>query len=136
MFGKLEIEAEKPSLYSPLALAYMGDCVYEMYVRHHLIAQGNLSAHKLHKAAMKYVCAEAQSAFVEVLEPLFSEEEETVYKRGRNAKSPTVPKHAKVTDYKRATGLETLLGFLYLEGRQERIDEIMTILFKKINERI
>ena len=136
MFGKLEKETEKPALYSPLALAYMGDCVYEMYVRHHLLAQGNFSSNKLHQAAMKYVCAEAQSAFMEELEPLLSEEEEAVYKRGRNAKSPTVPKHAELIDYKRATGLEALLGFLYLEGREERINEIMTILFSKINERI
>ncbi len=129
MLGQLEKPTEIPSMYSPLTLAYMGDCVYELYVRAHLLAKGNLSSNKLHRAAMHYVSAQAQSEFMEILEPLLTEEEEAVYKRGRNAKSSTVPKHAQLIDYKRATGLEALIGFLYLSGRNERIDEIMNLLF-------
>ena len=136
MLGLLENPSEKPSMYSPLTLAYMGDCVYEMYVRAHLLAKGNLSSNKLHRLATHYVSAEAQSAFMAVLEPTLTQEEEAVYKRGRNAKSSTVPKHAVLIDYKRATGLETLIGFLYLSGRQERIDEIMTLLFNQNTEEI
>ena len=131
MFGMLETPSEKPSMYSPLTLAYMGDSVYEVYVRAHLLAGGNLPTNRLHRESIKYVSAEAQSAFMEIIEPLLTEEEEAIYKRGRNAKSYTVPKHAQVIDYKRATGLETLIGYLYLSGRSERIDELMQVLFKQ-----
>jgi ribonuclease-3 family protein len=128
MLGQLTPPAEKPSMYSPLTLAYLGDGVYELYVRSHLLSLGNLSSNKLHRMAMEYVSAEAQSKFMGILEPLLTEEEEAVYKRGRNAKSFTVPKHAQVIDYKRATGLESLIGYLYLCGNEKRINEIITLL--------
>ncbi|MDP4118743.1 MAG: ribonuclease III domain-containing protein [Bacillota bacterium] len=131
MLGQMEEAAEKPSMYSPLTLAYMGDCVYEVYVRAHLVATGNFSSNKLHRQAMQYVSAKAQSEFMNVLEPFLTDDEEAIYKRGRNAKSATVPKNADLMDYRRATGLEALMGWLYLSGRQERIDEIMTILLKE-----
>lgn len=127
MFGQLE-STEKPTTYSPLVLAYIGDAVYELYVREHLIAGGNMPVNRLHKLSKGFVSAEAQSEFMKVLEPMLSEEEEAVFKRGRNAKSYTSPKHAELIDYRRATGLEALIGYLYLSGRQERIDEIMKIL--------
>ena len=133
MFGMLETPSEKPSMYSPLTLAYIGDSVYEVYVRAHLLAGGNLSTNKLHRASIKYVSAEAQSAFMEIIEPMLTDEEEAIYKRGRNAKSYTIPKHASVIDYKRATGFETLIGYLYLSGKGERIDELMQLLFNKDN---
>lgn len=131
MLGMLKTPTEKPSMYSPLTLAYIGDSVYEVYVRAHLLENGNLPTNRLHKASINYVSAEAQSAFMEIVEPMLTEEEEAVYKRGRNAKSYTVPKHAQLIDYKRATGFEALIGFLYLSENKERIDQIMQIIFSK-----
>ncbi len=128
MLGQLNSPLEKPSMYSPLTLAYLGDGVYELYIRSHLVSMGNKSSNKLHRLAMQYVSAESQSKFMEVLEPLLTPEEEAIYKRGRNAKSSTVPKHASLIDYKRATGLETLFGYLYLCGNEKRINELITLL--------
>jgi len=130
MLGMIETPSEKPSMYSPLTLAYIGDSVYEVYVRAYLLRNGNLPTNRLHKESIKFVSAEAQSGFMEKLEPLLTEEEEAIYKRGRNAKSYTVPKHAQLIDYKRATGFETLIGYLYLSKNRERIDEIMKIIFQ------
>ncbi len=130
MLGTLKPFDEKPSLYSPLTLAYIGDSVYEVYVRAHLLSGGNLPSSKLHRLSIQYVSAEAQSAFYNIIEPMLSEEEIAIFKRGRNAKSCTVPKHAGVIDYKRATGVEALIGYLYLSGRQERIDYLMSLLFE------
>lgn len=110
-----------PNQYSALALAYLGDNVYELFIRSYLISKGNYPVHQLHKTARGYVSAAAQSEAVGWIEAEFTEEEEAVYKRGRNAKSATVPKNAKLIDYKRATGLETLIGYLYLNGQSERI---------------
>lgn len=131
MFGMLETPSEKPSMFSPLTLAYIGDSVYEVYVRTHLLKNGNLPTNRLHKESIKYVSAEAQSSFMEALEPLLTQEEEAVYKRGRNAKSYTVPKHAQLIDYKRATGFEALIGYLYLSKNEQRIDELMQIIFSQ-----
>ncbi len=129
MLGMLETPSEKPSMYSPLTLAYIGDSVYEVYVRANLLKNGNLPTNRLHKESIKFVSAESQSGFMEKLEPLLTQEEDAVYKRGRNAKSYTVPKHARLIDYKRATGFEALIGYLYLSKNQERIDELMKIIF-------
>lgn len=107
--------------YSPLTLAYLGDNVYELFVRSYLVSQGNYPVHQLHMMARDYVSAAAQSKALEWIEADFTEEELAVYKRGRNAKSATVPKNAKLIDYKRATGLEALMGYLYLTGQSERI---------------
>ena len=130
MLGQLKPSADKPSMYSPLTLAYLGDSVFELYIRYHLLSGGNTPCGKLHRIATHYVSAEAQSSFMAILEPLLTEEEEAIYKRGRNAKSCTVPKHADIIDYKRATGLEALIGYLYLCGRKDRIDEIISMLLK------
>ncbi len=122
---------EKPSLLAPLVLAYIGDSVYEVFVREKLILQhSDMPAYKLHRLAIKYVCAHAQSNSILAIEGELSEEEEAVYKRGRNAKSPTVPKNADVGEYRRATGFEALVGYLYLKGSGERLDEIMNKAFQ------
>ena len=113
--------------YSPLALAFVGDGVYETFIRTKVLMRANTSANKLHKEAVGFVRAEAQSLAVKVLLPQLSEEEEAVFKRGRNAHSATVPKHANVTDYRYATGFEALLGYLYLTGQNERILELYFI---------
>ena len=110
--------------YSPLVLAYLGDAVYELYVRTHL-CQKNAPVHQLHKEATAYVKAEAQSRMMDVLEPMLTEEEQAVYKRGRNAKSATVPKNANVLDYRRATGFEALMGYLYVSHQTERLETLI-----------
>lgn len=107
--------------YSPLTLAYIGDAVYELIVRTVVVERANRSANDLHKKAVKYVKAEAQSAMIQALLPVLTEEEEAVFKRGRNAKSYTTAKNASVGDYRRATGFEALIGYLYLTEQTERI---------------
>ncbi len=115
---------KKPTEYSSLALAYLGDAVYELYVRNHLLAKGNFSVNELHKTAVHYVQAKAQSDAITALEPELTEEELRIYKRGRNAKPATLPKHANVGDYHRATGFEALIGYLYLEGDTSRLNQL------------
>lgn len=115
--------------YSPLVLAYIGDAIYEIAVRTHLVQTGSLPVHQLHLAATRFVQAKAQSDFVEILLPHLTETELRIFKRGRNAKSATVPKHADLTDYRRATGLEALVGFLYLSNQSKRLEELFSLLF-------
>lgn len=118
-----------PNEYSALTLAYLGDCVYEMYVRSHLTKDGNHKVNELHKAATKFVCARAQAEFYHKIEDILTQDEDAAFKRGRNTKSHP-PKNADMSDYKIATGIETLLGYLYILGRVERISEIMNYLFE------
>lgn len=118
--------SKKPSQFSPLVLAYIGDGVYEVYVRSRVIAeQPDLPPHKLHKVTTQYVKAHAQSNSMLFIEDKLTEKELATYKRGRNAKSPTVPKNADLTDYRRATGFEALIGYLYLNKETERLEELM-----------
>lgn len=107
--------------YSPLTLAYIGDAVYEIIIRTVVVERGNRSAERLHKRSIKYVNAAAQAAMIEAVKDRLSEEEFAVYKRGRNAKSYTMAKNASVSDYRKATGFEALLGYLYLQDNMERI---------------
>lgn len=117
--------------YSPLVLAYVGDSVYEQYVRTRLVAESpDLPAHKLHRAAIRYVSANAQSKIIGMLEETLFEDELGVYRRGRNAKSPTSAKNSSIVDYRRATGFEALVGYLYLDGRAERLDEVLSFAFE------
>lgn len=107
--------------YSPLALAYIGDAVYDLVIRTVVVERGNTSPNKLHKKAVAYVNARIQARMVEALLDELTEEEQTVYKRGRNAKSYTTAKNATVIEYRKATGFEALCGYLYLAGKQERM---------------
>lgn len=118
--------------YGVPALAFLGDAVYEQLVREMIVTRANMPASKLHNEAVKYVCCEFQSIAVERIYDLLSEEEIAVYKRGRNADGITPPKHSSAQDYRRATGLECLFGYLKLMGRAERIAE----LFKAITDRL
>ncbi len=118
--------------YSPLALAYIGDGVYELIIRTILVEQGNTKAGKLHKRASALVKASAQSAMMEVLKPLLTDQEMAVYKRGRNAKSPTMAKNATVADYRRATGFEALIGWLYLNGEYKRMVDLVKAGLKEV----
>lgn len=111
--------------YSPLTLAYIGDGVYELIVRTVLVKRGNCPVNRLHKQASSLVKAASQSAMMEVLEPMLTEEEAGVYRRGRNAHSSTMAKHATMSDYRRATGFEALMGYLYLKEDFTRMTELV-----------
>ena len=121
-FGYETVDAKQ---YAPLALAFVGDAVYSLLIRTKLLCERELTVNHLHKHAADEVKAEAQKELMTRILPLLTEEETTVYKRGRNANSHTVAKHASVTDYRIATGFEALLGYLYLNGQTERILELL-----------
>ena len=118
---------EQLATYSPLVLAYLGDGTYELFVRAMLVEKNNEPVQKLHKKATHYVKAAAQSRIMEVIEPLLTEEELAVFKRGRNAKSHTMPKNADMAEYRRATGFEALIGYLYLKQDTKRMTELMQL---------
>ena len=113
--------------YSPLTLAYIGDGIYDLIIRTMIVGRGNTKASQLHNHTSHLVKAHSQSVMVEYLMPLLTEEEAAVYKRGRNAKSPTMAKNATMSDYRRATGFEALMGYLYLSDRFERIMELVQV---------
>jgi len=111
---------------SPLVLAYLGDTVYESYIREHLIRQNmNRKVNNLHKLAIQYSKAKAQATIIHEIENELTEEEMKIFKRGRNQKSHTAPKNADIIDYKYATGFEALIGYLYLGGEKERLEYII-----------
>lgn len=118
LFGLKEVDMKA---YSPLTLAYIGDAAYELVIRTMVVKKGNRQASQLHRLTTSYVKAQAQAAMIEALEPELTEEELAIYKRGRNAKSYTSAKNASILDYRKATGLEALIGYLYLSGREERV---------------
>lgn len=107
--------------YSPLALAYMGDAVYELIIRTVVVGRANRSANDLHKQTVQYVKAETQAKMIMALAEELDEEEKAVFKRGRNAKPHTTARNASAGDYHKATGFEALMGYLYLENRMERL---------------
>lgn len=107
--------------YSPLTLAYIGDGIYELIIRTILVRKGNCPVNQLHRKASSLVKAAAQSAIMEVIESELTPEELSVYRRGRNAHSPTMAKHATMADYRRATGFEALMGYLYLKEDYARM---------------
>lgn len=115
--------------YSPLALAFLGDSVYEQLIREKIILLANMPASKLHSLKVSRVCAEYQSKALEKILPFLNEKETAIVKRGRNATGNTVPKHSSAADYRRATALECLFGYLYLLGKAERIDELFQIIW-------
>ena len=128
------LDPQTAGTYSPLALAFVGDAVYEQFIRTKILLMANTSANKLHHRAVHFVKASAQSSAMKALMPLLTEEEEEIFKRGRNAHSASVPKNADVTEYRAATGFEALIGYLYLTARQERLQEVMLKAFEAIVE--
>ncbi|MGN0398607.1 MAG: Mini-ribonuclease 3 [Blautia sp.] len=122
LFG---LEDKDIRTYSPLTLAYIGDAIYELIVRSILVEKGNTQVNKLHQRASRLVKASAQSAIIEKLKDSLTEEELAVYKRGRNAKSYTMAKNATMSDYRRATGFEALMGYLYLTEQWDRMLELI-----------
>lgn len=111
--------------YSPLALAYIGDAVYDLIFRTAVVGGGNAPVNKLHQKTIQYVKAPAQAALIESILALLSEEEAAVYRRGRNAKPYTMAKNATMGEYKKATGLEALIGYLYLSNQMDRALELI-----------
>ncbi len=116
---------------STAALAYLGDSVWELSVRQMLVEKGISDSARLNREALCYVTAKAQAAAVKRILGVFSEEEDAIYRRGRNIGHTNVPKHATVMEYRMATGLEALFGYLFLEGRSDRIEELFALAFEE-----
>lgn len=119
-----------PKNLSPLNLAFIGDCVYEMLVRERLVAQANRPVNDLHRESVKYVSAKAQTEAYHMIEPMLSEAEAAVFRRGRNAKVGHQPKSASPGEYHCATGLEALFGFLYLSGDTVRAETLFNAVWE------
>lgn len=132
VFSVPEVNADS---YSPLTLAYIGDCVYEMTIRTLLVSRGNAPVNTLNRKASNLAKASSQSRMISALieAEALTEEEIAVYKRGRNAKSFSTAKNATVNDYRRATGYEALIGWLYLSGRSRRALEIIKLGFEAVD---
>lgn len=122
---EFRLEDKDVRTYSPLTLAYIGDAIFDLVIRTLLVKKGNCQPNKLHERASRIVKASAQAQMIEQLMPDLTDEEINIYKRGRNAKSYTKAKNATVSDYRRATGLEALMGYLYLKEDTKRIIELI-----------
>ena len=117
-----------PKQLSPLNLAFIGDCVYEMLVRETLVVEANRPVNDLHRESVKYVSAKAQTRAYDKIKDILTEEETAIYKRGRNAKVGHNPKSATQGEYHIATGIEALFGYLYLTEQQDRLRELFKII--------
>ena len=113
--------------YSPLTLAYIGDCIYDLVIKSLVINEGNKQVNKLHQETSRLVQASTQSLMMRAMQEHLTEEEHAVYKRGRNAKSVSPAKNQSITDYRRATGFEALLGYLYLKKDYKRLLDLVKI---------
>lgn len=120
------------NMYSPLTLAFLGDSVYDTLVREKLLRSANMPASKLHSAKIKLVCAEFQSKVYDKISEVLTEKEMSVLKRGRNATGNNIPKHAEAAEYRRATAVECLLGYLYLLENTARIAELFDVAMQEI----
>lgn len=132
---ELNLSRMNPEDYSSLNLAYIGDDAYDLVVRTYLMSLGNYSVNKLNNHANKLVKATTQSKMVDIIMPHLTEEETGVYKRGRNAKSATSAKNASIGEYRRATGFEALMGYLYLRGDYERMVQLIRIGLEGVGEK-
>ncbi len=121
---------EEVNLMSPLTWAYVGDCVYELFIRTHFINTTNLKPHNLHIEAIKYVKAQAQAEILEQLKENLTDEEKDIVRRGRNTQNHHIPKNANVNDYMYSTAFEALIGYLYLTKQDERVKEILNMCIK------
>ncbi len=133
MTDYFSLSAEKNILdtVSALGLAHLGDAVFELMVRSWLCLHGKATAKGLHKAAVGYVSAPAQARMTERVKPLLTEEEQDVFRRGRNASPHTIPQHASREEYAAATALEALFGYLWLKGEKERLNELFEIMMEE-----
>lgn len=134
-FGQLEVpklSQQEIQMMSPLALAYLGDAVYELFVRTYIVSTSKLNVNKLNKMSVNFVKAESQAKIAKFIEAELSEEELRVLKRGRNQKSGSVAKNATIGDYRLATGLEALVGWLYLKEEYIRLNTLMNMGIRHI----
>lgn len=118
--------------FSPLTLAYIGDTVYDLIIKTTVVEKGNAPVNKLHKLVTKFVQATAQAEHYHLIEPMLTEEEMAIYKRGRNAKSYTSAKNAGIVEYRTATGVEALIGYLFLTDQTDRLMELMRPVVNRI----
>lgn len=123
-FQQIPVEKERAKQMNPVVLAFVGDAVYTLYVRQSLALASGCKTGELNKRASEIVSAHGQSGRAEQILPLLTEEESEIYRRGRNAKKLTKSKNASVQEYARSTGFEAVVGYLYLTGRTERIEEL------------
>lgn len=122
-------DIEEVKLMPPLVWAYVGDAVYELYIRTNLVNNTKLNPHKLHVEAIKYVKAQAQAKILEKITEILTEEEKDIVRRGRNAQNHHLPKNANLDEYSHATAFEALIGYLYLTKQDERLREILEKTF-------
>lgn len=134
MHSLFEMKEVDISSYSPLTLAYIGDSIYDLIIKTLVINEGNKQVKKLHSETSSMVQASAQSEMMRTLQPLLTEEEHAVYKRGRNAKSVSPAKNQSVTDYRRATGFEALMGWLYLKKEYARMLDLIKTGLQALKE--
>ena len=120
--------------YSPLTLAYIGDSVYDLVIKSLVVNKGNKQVQKLHKETSSFVQASAQSLMMRAMQEVLTDEERAVYKRGRNAKSVSPAKNQSITDYRRATGFEALMGYLYLTKQWNRMIDLIKVGLDSLEE--
>ena len=128
------IQHGSPESYSPLALAYIGDSIFDVIVRTIAVSKVNKQANKYHRDVSKIVCAPAQAKMILAILPNLTEEEAAIYKRGRNANSYTKAKNASRTDYRNATGFEALIGYLYLKEDFQRLSDVVKMALAVLEE--
>ncbi len=126
----IRLTPEEIGAISNLGLAHIGDCVYEMLVRSSIVVRGGVTNEQMHRMTVEMVCAAAQARAMHTLLPLLTEEEEAVYRRGRNSHVNSMPKNADPSDYHAATGLECLFGWLYLNGAHARINALFSAVLE------
>ena len=128
-FIKIEKDETEVNMTSPLTWAYVGDCVYELYIRTNLVNKTNLKPHKLHIESIKYVKAKAQAEILQKIYDDLTDEEKDIVRRGRNSENHHLPKNCDVKDYMYATAFEALIGYLYLTKKEDRLKEILEKVF-------
>lgn len=133
-YFNLQLEDDRLRAISSIGLAHLGDAVYELLVRSYLCAHGRATGRGLHRAAVALVCAPAQAARADRIMGMLTAEEAAVFRRGRNAHVNTIPHNASRSDYLKATALECLLGYLYLRGRRDRINELFAVMTMEEDE--
>lgn len=134
MFNFGTIEEKDARTLNPQVLAFVGDGVYSLYIRHKIVLDGNLKGEKLHNEVTRFVKARGQSTFLDRLLPIFTEVEMSVFKRARNHKTLSQAKNASIVDYRRATGLEAVIGYLYLTHQMDRLNQILEMSVGESNE--
>ena len=130
----MEESVKQAAQYSPLVLAYLGDAVYELYIRERILARGNQPVNRMHGQTVHYVKAETQAKLARYLEPGLTGEESSVFRRGRNAHANTMAKNASMIDYRFATAFEALVGYWKLSGQEERFRALLTAALAALEE--